>query len=443
VVDLGYGDAGKGTMVDHLAERHGARLVVRVHGGAQAGHNVVTPDGRHHTFSQLGSASFLPGVRTLHAPGMAVAPLALRAEAAALERKGVPDPLSRLLVDRRCLVTTPLHQAANRIRERLRGGARHGTCGVGYGETVRDAAEAGERAIRARHLEDPAALRARLGETRERLVASLGPLPAVDDAEFAFDIEVLRDLGLDAITQALVTGVHGARLLDAGEVRKLVAAEPAIVVEGAQGVLLDEWAGFHPHTTWSTTTTASANAWLREVGWDREVVRLGGVRCYGVRHGAGPMVGEDPKLAAHLPEPHNAHHPWQGSVRLGRLDVVALRYALAVCGDIDALAVTHLDRLAHLPEDPWVVGWEGGDPDPDLVVEHERGVTKRLALPERRDLGRQERLTALARRAAAATDGPRTYDPLEWCEALESAAGAPVSCGSFGPTRSDKTWWRS
>jgi len=76
VVDLGFGDAGKGLMTDYLVRRHGAKLVVRFNGGAQAGHNVVDASGREHTFSQLGSGSFVPGVRThlaspvvVHRPG--------------------------------------------------------------------------------------------------------------------------------------------------------------------------------------------------------------------------------------------------------------------------------------------------------------------------------------------------------------------------------------
>ena len=64
VVDLGFGDSGKGTVTDHLVRQTGARLVVRFNGGAQAGHTVVLADGRSHTFSQLGAGSFVAGVRT-------------------------------------------------------------------------------------------------------------------------------------------------------------------------------------------------------------------------------------------------------------------------------------------------------------------------------------------------------------------------------------------
>src|SRR4051812_14869157 len=90
VVDLGFGDAGKGTITDYLARARGAHAVVRFNGGAQAGHNVVTSDGRHHTFAQFGAASFVPGVRTHLARQMVVHPLALLAEARHLARVGVP-----------------------------------------------------------------------------------------------------------------------------------------------------------------------------------------------------------------------------------------------------------------------------------------------------------------------------------------------------------------
>ena len=65
------------------------RTVVRFNGGAQAAHNVVTADGRHHTFAQFGSGSFTPGVRTHLSRFMLVDPLALAAEAAHLASVGV------------------------------------------------------------------------------------------------------------------------------------------------------------------------------------------------------------------------------------------------------------------------------------------------------------------------------------------------------------------
>ena len=140
VCGLGFGDEGKGSVTDFLCSsrsRDPAHAVVRFNGGGQAGHNVVTADGRHHTFAQFGSGSFTPGVRTHLSRFMLVDPLALAAEAAHLIAAGVPGALGRLTVDRDARLVTPYHQAANRARELARGRDRHGSCGMGIGETAR------------------------------------------------------------------------------------------------------------------------------------------------------------------------------------------------------------------------------------------------------------------------------------------------------------------
>lgn len=72
---LGYGDEGKGAWTDFLARTEPVHTVVRFNGGAQAGHNVITPDGRHHTFAQFGSGTFVRGVNTHLSRFMLVNPL--------------------------------------------------------------------------------------------------------------------------------------------------------------------------------------------------------------------------------------------------------------------------------------------------------------------------------------------------------------------------------
>ena len=115
--------------------------MVRFNGGAQAAHNVITSDGRYHAFAQFGSGTFTPGVRTHLSRFVLVDPLALAAEAAHLASVGVGDALDRLTVDRDTLMTTPYHRLANQARERARGAARHGSCGMGIGETANYALE--------------------------------------------------------------------------------------------------------------------------------------------------------------------------------------------------------------------------------------------------------------------------------------------------------------
>ena len=376
--------------------------MVRFNGGAQAAHNVVTDDGRHHTFAQFGSGSFTPGVRTHLSRFMLVDPLALAAEAAHLAAVGVGDALDRLTVDRDALFTTPYHRAANRARELARGRDRHGSCGMGIGETMRYALDHPDDAPRVADCAAPRTLARKLAGLRDRLTGELGPLdaPGVADVSDAYQAFAGR--------VALVDGGYLHRLLRTG----------AVVFEGAQGVLLDEWRGFHPYTTWSTTTFANAETLLAEAG--QTALRLGVVRCYLTRHGPGPFVTEDPTLE--LPEPHNRRGAWQGAFRVGHQDAVALRYAIEVAGGVDAVALTHLDTTARHPLRLCR----------SYQVDGQR-LTRITPGPER-DLRWQEQLTGMLLRAR-----PEYSDPGgDWPGVIEEVVGAPVVLRSYGPAAGDK-----
>jgi adenylosuccinate synthase len=288
VVDLGFGDAGKGTVVDWLCATRPVPAVIRFNGGAQAGHNVVTEDGRAHTFAQFGSGS-LRGVPTFLSRFMVVDPLALTAEADHLSTLGVPSPYSLLAVDRAALVATPYHRLANQARELARGADRHGSCGMGVGETVAHALDHPDDAVRFGDLTNPVVLRRKLDQLAAFL-RSTGTFahPPVDDCVAAFTAIASR-----------------VRAVDSSYLDGLLAAGPC-VFEGAQGVLLDEWRGFHPYTTWSTTTFDNVGA----LGVD--CYRLGVLRCFTTRHGAGPMVTEDDALTAVPRRPAQPDRPVAG-----------------------------------------------------------------------------------------------------------------------------------
>jgi adenylosuccinate synthase len=411
VVDLGYGDSGKGTVVDWLCSvSPRPPSVVRFNGGAQAAHNVVTPDGRHHTFAQFGAGMFTAGVRTHLSRFVLVDPLALAAEADHLAAVGVPEPLERLTVDRDALLTTPYHRAANRARERARGADRHGSCGMGIGETAKYALDFPDDALRAGDCTAPGQLARKLRLVRDWFCEEFGedtdePTPAVEDVCLA--------LSAFADRVHLVGGGHLASLLRAGPV----------VFEGAQGVLLDEWHGFHPYTTWSTTTSANAEALLGEAG--QTATRLGVLRCYLTRHGPGPLVTEDPTLE--LPDRYNRRNEWQGPFRLGHFDTVALRYAVKVTGGVDSLALTHLDLAAHsrlLRCDRYLADGRFID---------------RLPVHFDRDLIRQQRLTGLLLRARPVYQSELpAIPPADWPELVSEALASPVSVLSYGPTVRDK-----
>ncbi|MFC6012476.1 adenylosuccinate synthetase [Nocardia lasii] len=400
VVDLGFGDAGKGATVDWLCSPEadlGVAAVVRFNGGAQAAHNVVV-DGRHHTFAQFGSGTFA-GVPTLLSRHMLVEPIALAAESEQLAALGVRDPLGLLAVDGRAPLTTPIHIAANRAREDARGSSRHGSCGRGIGETAWYALE--HDAPTVADCRDPAVLRAKLDRLASHYETLIGPsahgYEAVEDL-----VAMYRDFA------------RAVRIVDADELARS-AGRGRLVFEGAQGVLLDEWRGLHPHTTWSTVEPRNARAMIREIGGTATV--LGVTRTYMTRHGAGPLPTEAP---LGIPEPHNGTGHYQGEFRQGHLDPILLRYAVAVCGGVDGLVVNHLDVPGRLY----------------AAAEYDTAAGKvtELVPGTWRDLEHQTRLTEQLFTATPVL-APIGDDPAAW---LAERLRVPVVLTGHGPDRRDR-----
>ena len=340
-VGLGFGDEGKGATVDFLVRHHEADLVVRYGGGSQAGHNVQLPDGRRHTFSQFGAGALVEGAgrpRTYLGPQVVIDPLALRREAEHLAELGVENPAAFLGVHPRCLVATLWHRITNQLRELSRNEHKHGSCGQGIGEARGYWLRHGEDAVFAADLHDLAVLRHKLELLRQRsLLEVQGFIDRTGDRLHEFD---LWDLDTESVARDLWEAGRATVALSA----RLPECRTAIF-EGAQGVLLDEYRGFHPHTTWSTVT--AHHAWeLVEQMQAESVAVLGITRAYTTRHGEGPLPTCSAELTERLRDPGNPPNRWQGSLRCGWLDLPLLRYAAAVAGPLDGLVVNHLDQVA-------------------------------------------------------------------------------------------------
>lgn len=448
VVDLGFGDAGKGTVTDFLVRHHRAHTVVRFNGGAQAGHNVVLADGRHHTFAHFGAGTFVPGTRTHLSRQVVIHPTALLVEAHHLATKSVTDALDRVTASEAALVTTPFQQAANRLRELARGDGRHGSCGVGVGETMADALAWGDDAPRARDLvAHPTSLARKLREVQRRKREELGEVLRSLAGEPAAEPErrVLEDPGVIRDWIEAIAPLRGRGFVVPDDHLSSLLRQPgAVVFEGAQGVLIDEWRGFHPYTTWSTCTFDNALELLREHGPEREITRIGLTRTYAVRHGPGPFPTETPSLARFLDEPHNGTGPWQGAFRVGWLDLVLLRYALEVCGGADTLALTHLDALAKLGGLRACRAYRAPKHAGDQLFRRapsEPAEVTAIRPGPFRDLAYQERLSRELLNGAVPVyeDLPRSGDPREaairW---VGEELGVPVGLVSEGPRAEDK-----
>lgn len=451
VIDLGFGDQGKGTIVDALARHHQAHTVIRF-GGPQAGHGVITPDGRYHIFAQFGSATFVEGVETFLSKYMVIEPWRMMAEEEALQKLGLTDAFERTLVSAEALVITPFHAAANRLREFARGASRHGSCGLGVGETKKDALEVeSDLIVRAQDLNRP-----NLAETfrrvqqfkreqlwKEGVIKLCWQLPEAQEDIHLMLSEDVHAIFIDALTEFNCR----ARVVPDESVKDLLAKDGTVICELSQGVLLDEWRGFHPYTTWGTCTPDQAISLLHEANHAGVVRKLGVVRAYATRHGPGPFVTEDFDLTNRLPDPKSARGEWQGQFRVGHFDCVSTRYAIAACGGIDSLAITCLDRLRD--ERVWNVctHYERAeeDQDSDLFnsgIKQTRLVSE-MNLGTFQDLAYQERLTQSLSNAvqvlfATSTSGLFEERVKHHVDRILSELNVPISILSFGPTVTDK-----
>ena len=337
VLGLGYGDEGKGLTTDWLCRRHQPALVVRFNGGAQAGHTVTEADGRRHVFSSFGAGT-LAGVPTLWAATCPFAPGPALAELAALHRLGVAP---QLLLDAECALTTPYDVLYNRALEDARGSTRHGSVGAGFGATVARHAHPALR-LTVGDLLTPPTLAAGLGRIRAHYRGVLArEVPGFDFEEFDHD---------HSDHQFLAAAAQVAALHYAGGAMQVVATAAALadvvtrplVLEGAQGILLDMEAGQFPHVTRSYTTSRQALALLR-AHLPSHAPQLHYVtRAYLTRHGAGPLPHEQP-LALHGHEQEtNQLHTYQGNFRRAPLHLPSLCHALAADAHYSAGLPRHL-----------------------------------------------------------------------------------------------------
>ena len=333
VLGLGFGDEGKGHVVSYLCSQNPDSLVVRFHGGHQAGHTVVF-NGVRHVFSSLGSGT-LQGIPTLWSKNCTFYPTALKNEFEILRKKIVgfmPD----LYVDPLCPVTTPFDVYAN-LKD-----CQHGTVGVGFGKTI----ERHEKYFKL-HFQDlffDSILRAKLSNIRQYYGVPRGSNFHLDtkEQEFLDDVRQIREYYWLKSSKKLHISVF-----------------KNIIFEGAQGILLDMDFGFFPNVTRSNTTSKNAFELLKEFNLQSYPEMLFNIeiyyvtRSYQTRHGLGFMTNEtDSLMLANNENETNRSDGKQGKFRIGTLDPNLLSYAIQ-CDDIFSngyiknLVITCLDQTKN------------------------------------------------------------------------------------------------
>ncbi|MEO6331298.1 MAG: adenylosuccinate synthase [Gemmatimonadaceae bacterium] len=327
VVGAQWGDEGKGKLVDVLAER--ADWVIRYQGGANAGHTVHIGNTTF-VLHQIPSGILHPRVRCAIGNGVVLDPETLFTEIDELAAKGI-DMEGRLLISDRAHMVLPYHKlvdsesAANR---------EIGTTGRGIGPAYED--KVGRRGVRVLDLRHKSKLRALVEQAVAHANARLAAFGSSARAEVNSTMEMLDGLAGRLLPLAADVGLTAHEAMMSGA---------AVLLEGAQGSLLDIDHGTYPFVTSSNTTSGGAaiGAGISPMALD---AALGVVKAYTTRVGNGPLPTE---LAGELGERVRKLGNEFGATtgrprRCGWFDSVVVRYAVRINGLTD-LAVTKLDVL--------------------------------------------------------------------------------------------------
>mgnify|MGYP005837168295 CR=1 FL=1 len=345
VVGTQWGDEGKGKVVGYLAQR--VAVVARFGGGANAGHTVRLA-GRTFRLHQVPTGVLFAGRLAVVGNGAVVDPPALLAEMEELRAVGVD--LSGLRLSERAHVVMPYHKLLDRLQEEARGEGRIGTTGLGIGPAYAD--KSGRDGIRLADLLDPESLAERLADVlprKNRLLERLYGHPPLDAEALAREFA-----GYGRRLQPLVTDTSAL-------LQEAVRAGRPVLLEGAQGTLLDIDHGSYPYVTSSGTTASAAAAGLGLPPW-AITGAIGVMKAYTTRVGQGPFPTEQTgEIGRYLRERGREYGTTTGRPRrCGWLDMALVRWAVRVNG-VTALAITLLDVLTGLPSVQIGVGyrWAG------------------------------------------------------------------------------------
>ncbi|MBX3230128.1 MAG: adenylosuccinate synthase [Labilithrix sp.] len=332
IVGAQWGDEGKGKIVDIFTEH--ADMVVRYGGGPNAGHTLVVGDEKI-VVRLIPSGVLRKGVTCVLAQGMVIDPSSLVGELDDLAKRG-QGAEERLIVSDRAHAILPYHVLVDGLREKGKGAI--GTTKRGVGPCYED--KVARRGVPLGAFRDPARLRdlvARALESWAPTIAALGDeAPSVDEVLAKIEPARVRIVKMLRATQPLV--------------EQAVRAGKKVVLEGAQGTLLDVDHGTYPFVT-SSNPTAGGACVGAGVGPSRIDDVIGLVKAYTTRVGGGPFPTE---LSDDVGERIRKVGQEFGSVtgrprRTGWLDLPAVRYAVAVNG-LDGIALTKLDVLTGLDE---------------------------------------------------------------------------------------------
>ncbi len=334
VVGSQWGDEGKGKIVDHLAER--ASMVVRYQGGNNAGHTVVIGDT---TFKlhQVPAGITRPEVKAVLGHGMVINPPALVEELDILDGKGIS--IENMYISCNAHMVMPYHPLFDGLEEKMRGDQAIGTTKRGIGPAYTD--KVARRGLRMQDLCDVDRFAHRVEEVLERVNLQITRLFEEEPLTVEEIVEAYRPAA-----ERIAPFVTDTTVL----INEALAREEKVLLEGAQGTMLDIDFGTYPYVTSSSPTAGGA---CQGTGVSPLKIKniVGVVKTYTSRVGAGPFPTElKGETGEWIRERGHEYGTTTGRPRrCGWLDLVCLGYAARVNG-LTGLALTRLDILSGLDE---------------------------------------------------------------------------------------------
>jgi len=317
IIGAMFGDEGKGSITDYFARQNPTdSIVIRFNGGAQAGHTVQWVDNgetKRHVFSHFGSGS-VAGVPTYLAEEFVSNPLLYSKEKKLLADLNI-DPL--LYVHPQSLVTTPYDMIVNMILEARRGKDRHGSCGVGFGETVARSLSHKKLTVLDLFSNSRDELRIIVDNIRSEYIPDRfkdQPLDRNTNSDASWMSLLTSDTLIDEWLDCVEEFVNDILIADYSTL-----THSTLIFEGAQGLMLDQQSPDFPHVTRSNTGIVNVSAILTEVDVvldSFDVVYVS--RAYTTRHGAGPLDFEK-ELPYCIVDETNIPNINQGTLRFAPL----------------------------------------------------------------------------------------------------------------------------
>ena len=342
VLGAQWGDEGKGKIVDMLAQE--ARVVVRFAGGDNAGHTVVNPSGEFR-LHLIPSGIFYPHNVCIIGNGVVINPSVLINEIDELNQRGVDT--TKLFISDRAHLIMPYHVLLDGLEEEFRSGKAIGTTRKGIGPAFSD--KTARLGIRAGDLLDRALFMERLNSMLQQKNAILTKLYGVEPLSLDEVYKQYCEYG-----ERLAPNIRDTTVM----VNEMLDGEGLVLLEGAQGTLLDPDFGTYPYGT-SSSPLAAGSCLGAGIGPTRISRVLGIYKAYCSRVGAGPMPTELKDETGDLIRERGQEY---GTVtgrarRCGWFDAVAGRFSNRV-NSFTGAAITRLDILDTLKKLKICVGYK-------------------------------------------------------------------------------------